>query len=110
MKKLYPEAPDLSQNAANRAVRIIERHLKVHGVTRARELPEEARVRLYRDLRLFFEGASKPPPDASAKSRSSIAGFMRSIREALDDFLSAFNANHRHCPSVVSTGCGGRHS
>ena len=61
MKKLYPEAPDVSQSVANRAARIVEKHLRTHRVSRACDLPEEARIRLYRDLRLFFESDSQVP-------------------------------------------------
>lgn len=62
MKKLFPDTPDVSQRVANRAARIVERHLRTHQVTRARDLPEEARVRLLRDLRVHFEGDGQNPP------------------------------------------------
>ena len=54
MKKLFPEIPDVPQCVANWAVRIIERYFKTHRFTRAAELPEEAKVKLCRDLRDFF--------------------------------------------------------
>jgi hypothetical protein len=59
MKKLFPDAPDVPQGVANRGVRIIERHLRMHRVERAKDLPEEAKVRLLRDLREFFDAETK---------------------------------------------------
>jgi hypothetical protein len=54
MKKIFPESPDVPQGTANRGVRIIEKHLRMHRVDRARDLPEEAKIRLLRDLKSFF--------------------------------------------------------
>ena len=47
--------PPMSRAATGRAVRLMERVLSANGVTRARDLPEEARVRLYCQLNLYFE-------------------------------------------------------
>ena len=87
MKKLFPEMPDVPQSVANGAVRIIERHFKTHRVTRAAELSEEAKVRLHRDLREFFDteiglGGSR---GAARKRR---IGLFEKITTWLEDFLS----------------------
>jgi hypothetical protein len=86
MKKLYPEAEDVPQGVANRAVRIIEKHLRQAQVDRARDLPEEARVRLFRDLRAFFDSELKPGNgETSGQDREGLwARFLR----RLEDFLS----------------------
>ncbi len=54
MQSLYGQPP-LSRGATARATRLMERVLSANGVTRARDLPEEARVRLYCQLSLCFE-------------------------------------------------------
>jgi len=59
MKKLFPEAPDVPQSVANKAIRIVEKHLRIHRVDRAKDLPEEAKVRLLLELRRFFEAESE---------------------------------------------------
>ena len=92
MKKLFPEAADVPQGVANRAVRIIEKHLRLHRVERARDLPEEAKVRLYRDLRLLFESGSGEQKTRSAR------GFFSRVWEKLEDVLS------------MSEGCRGQRS
>ena len=89
MKKLYPELPDVPQSVANRALRIIEKHLRIHHVNRARDLPEEARIRLHRDLRFFFESGSPPPSMDSGRKGFSIRGFFSRLWEKIEDFLSA---------------------
>jgi hypothetical protein len=89
MKKLFPEMPDVPQNVANRAVRIIEKHLRAHRVSRARDLPEEARIRLYRDLRFYFDGENQTPDDRISKRGFSLRGALSSFWEKLEDFLSA---------------------
>jgi hypothetical protein len=89
MKKLFPEMPDVPQNVANRAVRIIEKHLKTHRVSRTRDLPEEARIRLYRDLRFFFDGENRSPDERLPKKGFSLRGSLSSFWEKLEDFLSA---------------------
>ena len=87
MKKLFPEMPDVPQSVANGAVRIIERHFKTHRVNRAGDLSDEARVRLHRDLREFFDveiglGGSQ---GAARKRRN---GLFQKITTWLEDFLS----------------------
>ncbi len=47
--------PAKSKATTGRAIRILERVLSANGVSRARDLPEEARVRLHCQLALFFE-------------------------------------------------------
>lgn len=94
MKKLFPEIPDVPQNIANRAVRIIEKHLRMHRVSRASELPEEAKIRLYRDLHFYFEGDSNSPGSGSQRQNFSLRGLFSKVWEKLGDFLSASEANH----------------
>jgi hypothetical protein len=55
MKRVHRFAPEVPQRLADRGTELIEHHLSVAGVSRASELSEEARVRLARDLRAFFE-------------------------------------------------------
>ena len=87
MKKLFSEAPDVPQNVANRAVRIIEKHLRVHRAERTRDLPEEAKVRLYRDLRFLFEGGSASP-HGEGEGKSGVRGFFSRFWEKIENFLS----------------------
>lgn len=89
MKKLFPEVPDVTPSVANRASRIIEKHLRMHHVNRARELPEEARIRLYRDLRFFFESGSQPPSAGSDGGRPSIRAYLSRLWSKIEDFMSA---------------------
>ena len=95
MKRLYPDMPDVSPTEANRAIRIVERHLRTHRVSRARDLPEEARIRLYRDLRLFFDGNRQFPQSGSDKKGFSLRGFFSRLWEKVEDFLSACESR---CP------------
>lgn len=93
MKKIFPEAPDVPQNIANRGIRIIEKHLRQHHVNRVSELPEEAKVRLYRDLRFFFEGGNQSSGNGSDKQRFSLRRFLSRMWEGIEDFLSASESN-----------------
>jgi len=88
MKKLFPKAPDVCQSVANRAVRIIEKHLRVHRVGRTRDLPEEAKIRLHRDLRFFFEGDPTGPSASSNERGFSIRRSLSRLWERIEDFLS----------------------
>lgn len=87
MKKLFPETPDVPQSVANRAVRIVEKHLRQHRVDRASELSEEAKVRLLRDLRSFFEAemAEGGPGGLSAAERKN---WFTRLMERIENFLS----------------------
>ena len=87
MKKLFLDAPEVPQSTANRAVRIVEKHLRVHRVDRARDLPEEAKVRLLRDLRVLFEAdlGEGGPPGLSAEQRR---GWFARLMERMESFLS----------------------
>ena len=89
VKKLFPDVPDVSPSVANRASRIIEKHLRLHHVNRARDLPEEARIRLYRDLRFFFESGSQPPGADSRGGRPSIRAYLSRLWSKIEDFMSA---------------------
>lgn len=89
MKKLYPEAPDVPQSTANRAIRIIEKHLRTHRVDRAADLPEEAKVRLYRDLRFFFDTESRPGGPDRQRGGFSFRRALSRAWEKLENFLNA---------------------
>lgn len=54
MKKINRHVPDVSQGIADRGTEIIERHFNAYGVKRASELPEEGKVRLYREMQQYF--------------------------------------------------------
>ncbi len=100
MKKLFPEAPDVPQGVANRAVRIIEKHLRVHRVERARDLPEEAKVRLYRDLRFLFEGDGGPGRAGSEGKGKSIGDLLARLWERIENFMS-MAADSRTCGRIT---------
>lgn len=87
MKKLFPETPDVPQSVANRAVRIVEKHMRQHRVDRASELSEEAKVRLLRDLRAFFEAemAENGPGGLNAADRRN---WFTRLMERIENFLS----------------------
>lgn len=89
MKKLFPEAPDVPQGTANRVIRIIERHLRIHRVDRAADLPEEAKVRLFRDLRLFFDSDEGPVGRPRQRGESPIRRSLLRLWEKLGNVLSA---------------------
>jgi hypothetical protein len=55
VKKVNRYVPDVPQKIADRGTEIVERHLAAYGVSRPGELPEEGKVRLFRDLRGFFD-------------------------------------------------------
>jgi len=67
MKKVNRHVPDVSQGIADRGTEIIERHFTAYGVKRAADLPEEGKVRLYREMQQYFAvempaGAETRPP------------------------------------------------
>lgn len=87
MKKLFPEAPDVPQAVANRAVRVVEKHLRQHKVDRAKDLPEEAKIRLLRDLRALFQSElaeSGPGHPGSLEQKNWFAKLM----ERVENFLN----------------------
>ncbi|MDO8587130.1 MAG: hypothetical protein Q7T82_08835 [Armatimonadota bacterium] len=86
MKKLYPDAIDVSQSVANRAVRIIEKHLRLAQVERARDLSEESRVRLYRDLRAFLDTESGG--NGQSLSKGQREGLWARFLKRIEEFLS----------------------
>lgn len=88
MKKLFHEAPDVSQRVANRSIKIIERHLRLHKVDRAKDLHEEAKVRLLCDLRSFFDSEAGQGGHGSAKG-----GFWSKLRDKIENFMSFHAAN-----------------
>ena len=100
MKKIFPEVPDVSQSMANRATRIVERHLRLHRVNRVNELPEEAKVRLYRDLRFFIESEGQPPSSEQGLRGLGIRGFFSKLWEKIEDFLS-MSEDMRGCGPIT---------
>ncbi len=101
MKKLFPDVPDVPQSVANRAVRIVEKHLRTHKVTRARDLPEEAKIRLYRDLKFFFESGEQPSTNGNRGEVFSLRGFWARFWEKIEDFLSTFDARHERDLRII---------
>ena len=87
MKKLFPQAPDVPQPIANGAIRIIERYFRLHRVGKAGNLPEEARVRLTRDLRAFFDAELGGVDSSKATRRKRRGGIVERIRVWFEDFL-----------------------
>lgn len=88
MKKLFSEAPDVAQSVANRAVKIVEKHLRLHKAERVRDLPEEAKVRLYRDLRFFFDAGGQPSDPGTGGVFSGLRRFLSGTWGKIEDFLS----------------------
>lgn len=86
MKRLFPEAAEVPQSVANRASKIVEKYLRIHRVDRARDLPEEAKVRLYRDLRFFFESGGQPPDSGSGAG--GLRRYLSNLWGKIEDFLS----------------------
>jgi len=100
MKKLFPDTPDVPQGVANRGVRIIEKHLRQHKVDRARDLPEEAKVRLLRDLQAFFDsemGEGGKGGTGTAKRR-----FWARVWARIENFLS-FSETDTAPPAMLCT-------
>jgi len=87
MKKLFPEASDVPQSVANRATKIVEKYLRLHRVDRASDLPEEAKVRLYRDLRFFFDSGGQPT-DTGTGFGAGMRRFWSGVWGKIEDFLS----------------------
>ena len=54
MKKVSRHLPDVPQGIADRGTEILERHFNAYGVKRASDLPEEDKVRLYREMQQYF--------------------------------------------------------
>lgn len=50
MRQLYREAGEVEQSTANRGARVINKYFRIHNVTRASNLPEEAKVELHAEL------------------------------------------------------------
>lgn len=103
MKRLFSSTPDVPQSVANRAIRIIERHLRIHRVDRARDLPEEAKVRLYRDLRLFFDSDSHSTDSRARQKRLSVRGVLSRVWERLQSFLSVCEGSRESRAATVFT-------
>jgi hypothetical protein len=85
MKKLFPEAQDVPQPVANRAIRIVEKHMRLHKVDRARDLPEEAKVRLLTELRAFFE--AERSEKETAHTEHDDRGWLTRVLDRVDRVL-----------------------
>ena len=101
MKRLYPEASDVPQSVANRAAKIVEKHLRLHRVDRARDLPEEAKVRLYRDLRFFFDSGGQPSDTGTGGAGAGIRRFFAGLWGKVEDFLSMSESNRALGPIAL---------
>ena len=86
MKKLYPDAIDVPQGVANRAVRIIEKRLRQAQVERTRYLSEESRVRLFRELRAFFD--AETGGNGQRLSEGQREGLWTRFLKKIEEFLS----------------------
>ena len=83
MRKVHRHAPDVPQGVADRGTELIERHLAAYGVTRARDLPEEGKVYLRRELSQFFAAElpdGVPQPDNARGWRGWWAALTRWAR------------------------------
>jgi hypothetical protein len=82
MKKVNRHVPDVSQGIADRGTEIIERHFTAYGVKRATDLPEEGKVRLYREMRQYFAiempggVETRPPVPWWVRTAARIRGFF----------------------------------
>jgi len=81
MKKVNRHLPDVPQLVADRGTEIIERHFNAYDVKRASDLPEEGKVRLYRDLQQFFvaELPDGPEPRSSPSWWARGVGWIRNF-------------------------------
>jgi hypothetical protein len=102
MKKLYPETADVAQGVANRAVRIIEKHLRQSQVDRAKDLTEEARVSLFRDLGTFFESEAG---GGQIVSKGRGHGLLARLAKRLEEFLSFSESSSREYLPLVFCPC-----
>lgn len=88
MKKIFSDAPDVPLATANAVARIIERHLRIHRVDRAKDLPEEAKVRLYRDIRAFFDDVTRLRAVSRSRQPGALRRIIGDIRQILRDCLT----------------------
>ena len=87
MKKLFAEVPNVPQGVANRATRIVEKHLRLAHVDRARDLSEEAKVRLLRDLRFLFDSESADGGHG-ARGSSERKNWLGRLLKRIESFLN----------------------
>jgi len=86
VRKIYQSAPDVPQALSNKAIEMIERHFAASGVRRAEELPEENKVRLFRELQRFFQselpnGEDAPVTDWDSDRREGLIGYLVNLVE-----------------------------
>ncbi|HBO60586.1 TPA: hypothetical protein DD449_02800 [Candidatus Berkelbacteria bacterium] len=65
---MYQAAPDVNQQTANEAIDIIQQHLYAAHVRRTKDLNEEQKVSLLRDLQHYFDNKGDKkytPPEMS---------------------------------------------
>ncbi|MDO8683265.1 MAG: hypothetical protein Q7N50_07290 [Armatimonadota bacterium] len=87
MKKMYPDMEDVPQSIATRAARIVEKRLRQEQVSRARDLSEESRVRMYRELRAFFDEELRTK-NGGERSNRNREGLWTRFLKRLEDFMS----------------------
>lgn len=90
----------MPQSVANRASKIVEKYLRMHRVERARDLPEEAKIRLYRDLRFFFESGGQPNDPASG---GGLRRYLSNVWGKIEDFLSMSESVWNPSPIAMLT-------
>lgn len=93
MQKLFGTAPDVPQTVANKGARLIEGYLRRNRVSRAKELPDEERVRLLRDLRALFDAELGPVARnsdiwATRRRRSPVQRFLEWLTDSLEDLVA----------------------
>jgi len=79
VKKIHRHVADVPQNVADRGTEIVERHFQAYGVKRAMDLPEEGKVHLMREMRVFF-AAELPGQNELAAPPGGLAGWWERVR------------------------------
>jgi len=87
VRKIYQSAPDVPQALSNKAIEMIQRHFAACGVRRAEELPEESKIRLFRELQKFFQselpvsGKDAPGPAWDSERREGLISYLVNLVE-----------------------------
>lgn len=79
MKKVHRHVPDVPQSVADKGTEIIERCFQAYGVKRATDLPEEGKVRLYREMQQFL-AAEVPEGGANGGPRGVWTRWMERLK------------------------------
>jgi hypothetical protein len=78
VKKVHRHVPDVPQVVADRGTEIIERCFQAYGVKRAADLPEEGKVRLFREMQQFL--AAEVPGGTDGQSHGWWARWMERLK------------------------------